>query len=116
MTSRLRSGPTLALIAVAFAFGVGSSRGPAGQGGPPAALQAAGPVFDVYAVRYATSPGFAISSPRPVRQEVFQGAEAKVQGESQPSPSPALPPAPAPSAPEPPARVPFRSVLRRASA
>ena len=78
-------------------------------------------VADLIELDVRLAQGFAISPPRPVRQEVFQGAEAKVPGDPQPSTSPAAPLAPAPAAsapavPEPPARVPFRSVLRRASA
>lgn len=73
-------------------------------------------VADLIELDVRLAQGFAISPPRPVRQEVFQGAEAKAPGESQPSPPPAAPSAPQPAVPEPPARVPFRSVLRRASA
>ncbi len=58
--------------------------------------------------------GFAISPPRPVRQEVFQPAEPK-PAESRPAEQPVAEPQPAKAAAAP-ERLPFRAVLRRASA
>lgn len=65
--------------------------------------------------------GFAISPPRPVRQEALQQADLRpaepprVENKPAAAPQPAAAEA-APAAPPPPQRVPFRSVLRRATA
>jgi len=60
MTERFRSARNLALLAIAVGLSVGVSVRSAGQD-KPAAPPPGAPVFEVYAIRYATSPGAAVS-------------------------------------------------------
>ncbi len=62
MRNGLRSARALAQLAVVLAVGVGWSLTAAGQTKPATASAPGAPVYEVYAVRYATSPGFAVSS------------------------------------------------------
>ncbi len=52
----------VAVFAVVIALGVLASLPEAGQGRPANASAPSAPVFDVYAIRYATSPGFPVAS------------------------------------------------------
>jgi glyoxylase-like metal-dependent hydrolase (beta-lactamase superfamily II) len=62
MTRRIRSTAVPAHVAVALCLWAGWSLVAASQAGPAAGPDAGSPIFEVYAVRYATSPGFAVSS------------------------------------------------------
>jgi glyoxylase-like metal-dependent hydrolase (beta-lactamase superfamily II) len=62
MRNGLRSAKALAQLAVVLALGVVWSLAAAGQTEPATASAPRAPVFEVYSVRYATSPGFAVSS------------------------------------------------------
>lgn len=62
MRNGLRSPKALAQLATVLAVGVGWSLAAAGQTEPASASAPGAAVFEVYAVRYATSPGFAVSS------------------------------------------------------
>ena len=61
MTDRFRSARILALLAVAVGLSIGVSVRSAGQDKPAATPPPGAPVFEVYAIRYATSPGAAVS-------------------------------------------------------
>jgi len=61
MTDRFLTAAVLAQLAVLAGLGVGVSVSAAGQARPPATPAPGSPVFEVYAVRYATSPGLAAS-------------------------------------------------------
>jgi hypothetical protein len=60
MRDRFRSATALGRLAVVLGVGVGSLS-IAGQTKPAATPAPAAPVFEVYAIRYATSPGLAAS-------------------------------------------------------
>jgi glyoxylase-like metal-dependent hydrolase (beta-lactamase superfamily II) len=62
MTDRFRSAGVLARLTVVLGLGVGASITAAGQTKPATASAPGAPVFEVYAIRYATAPGFAVSS------------------------------------------------------
>ena len=62
MKNVIRSATALAGIAVALGVIAGASLTGAGQAKPATANTPGPPVFEVYAVRYATSPGFPVSS------------------------------------------------------
>lgn len=70
-------------------------------------------VADLIEMDVRLAQGFAISPPRPVRQEVFQAADSRPNRQAGPLAAPVTPPPEEKPAPQ---RVPFRSVLRRASA
>jgi glyoxylase-like metal-dependent hydrolase (beta-lactamase superfamily II) len=62
MNSRRRPLKTLICLLAIQTIVLGCGLAAAGQAGPTGASSPGGPVFEVYAIRYATAPGYAVSS------------------------------------------------------